>query len=69
MVAHHLDRDLDAVEHGDLVGRANQLAFGARTVVAADVDDERVVELMSGDAADRRTQNASNSRNAARIAE
>ena len=40
-----LDRDLDTVEHGDFVGRANQLAFGARTIVAADIDDERVVEL------------------------
>ncbi len=40
-----LDRNLDAVEHGDFVRRADQCAFGARTVVAADVDDERVVEL------------------------
>ena len=40
-----LDRNVDAVEHGDLVRRADQRAFGARTVVAADVDDERVVEL------------------------
>jgi len=39
------DRNLDTVEHGHLVGRANQLAFSARTVVAADVDDERVIKL------------------------
>ena len=40
-----VDRDFDAVEHGDLVGRADRRAFGAGAVVAADVDDERVVEL------------------------
>ena len=40
-----LDRHLDAVEHGDLVGRADQRALGAGAVVAADVDDQRVVEL------------------------
>ena len=39
------DRHLDAVEHGDFVRRADQRAFGARAVVAADVDDQRVVEL------------------------
>ncbi len=39
------DRDVDAVEHGDLVGRADQRSLGAGAVVAADVDDERVVEL------------------------
>src|SRR5262249_32027810 len=40
-----LDRDLHTVKHRDLVGRANQLAFSARTVVTADVDDDRVIEL------------------------
>ena len=36
---------LDAVEEGHLVRRASRRAFGARAVVAADVDDQRVVEL------------------------
>ena len=42
----HVDRHLvDAVEERDLVGRAERAAFGARAVVAVDVDDQRVVEL------------------------
>ena len=40
-----LDRHLDAVEGGELVGRAVDHAFGARAIVAADVDDQGVVEL------------------------
>ena len=40
-----LDRRIGSVEHGDLVRRAVQRAFGARAVVAADVDDQRIVEL------------------------
>src|SRR5262245_50153492 len=39
------DRHIDAVEHGNFVGRADERTFGARTIVAADVDDERIVEL------------------------
>ena len=39
------DRNLDAVEHGHFVRRADQRAFDAAAVVAADVDDQRVVEL------------------------
>ena len=39
------DRNLHAVEHRDLVRRADQRTFGAAAVVAADVDDQRVVEL------------------------
>ena len=40
-----LHGDHDPVEHGHLVGRAHERALGGRAVVAADVDDERVVEL------------------------
>ncbi len=39
------DRDFDAVEHRDLVRRADQRTLGAATVVTADVDDQSVVEL------------------------
>ena len=39
------DRQLDAVELQHLAGRAVGRAFGAGAVVAADVDDQRVVEL------------------------
>ena len=35
----------NAVVGGHLVGRAAERAFGARAVVTADVDDQRVVEL------------------------
>ena len=35
----------NAIEGGELVRRAVEHAFGARAVVAADVDDQRVVEL------------------------
>jgi hypothetical protein len=35
----------DAVEEGDLVGRAQRSALGAGAVVAVDIDDQRVVEL------------------------
>ena len=40
-----LDRHRNAVEGGELVRRAVEHAFGARAVVARDVDDQRVVEL------------------------
>ena len=40
-----LDRHGDAVEGGELVRRAVEHAFGARAVVAADVDDQGVVEF------------------------
>ena len=40
-----LHRHGDAVEGGELVRRAVEHAFGARAVVAADIDDQRVVEL------------------------
>ena len=40
-----LDRHDDPVEHGHLVGRADQRALGAGTVVTVDVDDQCVVEL------------------------
>ena len=40
-----LDRHGDAIEGGELVRRAVEHALGARAVVAADVDDQRVVEL------------------------
>ena len=39
------DRHGNAVEGGELVRRAVEHAFGARAVVAADVDDQGVVEL------------------------
>ena len=47
VVEFHLvrDRNVDAIECGHLVRRAVGRAFGAAAVVAADVDDERVVEL------------------------
>ena len=41
-----LDRRLQPVEAHDLVRRADQRAFRARTVVAHDVDDKRVVEFI-----------------------
>ena len=40
-----LDRHRNAIEGGELVRRAVEHAFRARAVVAADVDDQRVVEL------------------------
>ena len=40
-----LDRHGDAIEGGELVRRPVEHALGARAVVAADVDDQRVVEL------------------------
>ena len=40
-----LDRHGNAVERGELVRRAVEHPFGARAVVAADVDDQGVVEL------------------------
>ena len=40
-----LDRHFDAIEGGELVRRAVEHAFGAGAVVAADVDDQGVVEL------------------------
>ena len=40
-----LDRHGDAVEGRELVRRAVEHAFGARAVVAADVDDQGVVEF------------------------
>ena len=40
-----LDRHGNAIEGGELVRRAVEHAFGARAVVAADVDDQGVVEL------------------------
>ncbi len=40
-----LHRHLDAIESGEFVGRAVDRALRARAVVAADVDDERVVEV------------------------
>ena len=54
---HLLDREGEAVEIGDLVRRAVHRALGAHAVVAADPDDQRVVEqaeLLDGldDAAD-----------------
>ena len=39
------DRHGDAIEGGELVRRAVEHAFGARAVVAADVDDQGVIEL------------------------
>ena len=39
-----LHRDHHTIEHGDLVGRAHERALGGGSVVAADVDDERVLE-------------------------
>ena len=36
---------LDAIERGEFVGRAVHHAFRARAIVAADIDDERIVEL------------------------
>ena len=39
------DRRVDAIRNGELVVQAVQRAFGARAVVAADVDDQRIVEL------------------------
>src|SRR5207244_12475993 len=39
------DRRIDAVERYELGERAVHRSFRARTVVAADEDDERVVEL------------------------
>jgi hypothetical protein len=39
------DQHVDAVEHGDLVGRAVQRTFRARAVVPLNVDDQRVVQL------------------------
>ena len=39
------DRNDDTVERGELVGRAQCGALGAGAVIAADVDDQRVVEL------------------------
>ena len=43
-----LDRHGNAIEGGELVRRAVEHAFGARAVVAADVDDQGVVELRRG---------------------
>ena len=40
-----LDRHGNAIEGGELVRRAVEHAFGARAVVAADVDDQGVVEF------------------------
>ena len=40
-----LDRHFNAIERGELVRRAIEHAFGARAVVATDVDDQGVVEL------------------------
>ena len=40
-----LHRHGDAIKGGELVWRAVEHAFGARAVVAADVDDQGVVEL------------------------
>jgi hypothetical protein len=40
-----LDRHRDAIKGRELVWRAVQHAFGARTVVATDVDDQGVVEF------------------------
>ena len=40
-----LDRHGNAIEGGELVRRAVEHAFGARAVVATDVDDQGVVEL------------------------
>ena len=40
-----LDRHGNAIEGGELVRRAVEHAFGARAVVAGDVDDQGVVEL------------------------
>ena len=40
-----LDRHGNAIEEGELVRRPVEHALGARAVVAADVDDQRVVEL------------------------
>ena len=39
------DRHLHAIEGGELVGRAIEHAFRARTIVAADIDDQGVVEF------------------------
>ena len=40
-----LDGNIDALNRGHVERRAERGAFGARAVVAADIDDERVVEL------------------------
>ena len=40
-----LHRHLNAIEGGELVRRAVEHAFRARAVVAADIDDQRVVEF------------------------
>ena len=40
-----LDRHLNAIEGGELVRRAVEHAFGARAVVAADIDDQGIVEF------------------------
>ena len=40
-----LHRHFNAIERGEFVRRAVEHAFGARAVVATDVDDQGVVEL------------------------
>src|SRR5208282_3798380 len=47
VVPRHLlfGRQLDAVERNDFVRRADDRAFGRGAIVAADEDDDRVVEL------------------------
>ena len=40
-----LHRHFNAIESGELVRRAVEHAFGARAVVATDIDDQGVVEL------------------------
>ena len=39
------DRNIDGLNRGQVERRADRGAFGAGAVVAADVDDERVIEL------------------------
>ena len=39
------DRNIDGLNRGEVEGRADGGAFGAGSVVAADVDDQRVIEF------------------------
>src|SRR5262249_10889659 len=42
------DRNINAIERGNLVRRADRCAFGTTAVVAGNVDDPRGVELAHG---------------------
>jgi len=44
-LTNYLDRHVDAIEGGELIRGAVEVAFRARAVVATDVDDQGIVEL------------------------